>query len=87
MAAARNKEGLGTLKEAGAGAGKSNDLAGAMEKGLEELGRGRGREQEGTKAGSNELAGARTKEAWGTLAEAGAGAVKSNDLAGEMDKG
>jgi hypothetical protein len=58
-----------------------------MEKGLEELGRGRGREQEGTKAGSNELAGARTKEAWGTLAEAGAGAGKSNDLAGAMEKG
>jgi hypothetical protein len=62
-----------------------------MEKRLEELGRGRGREQEGTQARSNELEGARTKEDWGTLAEAGAeagaGAGKSNDLAGAMEKG
>jgi hypothetical protein len=45
---------------------------------------GRGMEKGGTQARSNELEGARTKEGWGTLAEAGAGAGagKSNELAG-----
>jgi hypothetical protein len=70
---------------------------GQWKRGLEKLCRGRGREKEGTEAGSNEPAGARTKEGWGTLAEAaagagaeaeaGAGAGKSNELAGAMNKG
>ncbi len=51
------------------------------------FGKGKGRKKAGTQARSNELEGERTKEAWGTLAEAGAGAGKSNDLAGLMEKG